>query len=321
MEQQPRRTLDPQSAAPRPRPARPRPRPRRPAQPLSGSYRDRRGLGGSRAFPDSPRCGPASGLRPSFVRVVRAVASGSPRPRPQPSASRRSVRHTLLSKKTGSILSLAVDGVVVAVAVGRGRELLEGRARRALPAHVVPARTAVHSLAVRRGAHVGLGRLRCLAHDAAPTHQAAQKRAQAVQSVHQVVALLGGEVASLVPDSTDPAFCITHACCLTPLRYLTRCSELQWFFVEAWPAWSLPQPSPPICDCLLRVERVSAKRQRCLGFPALAWRLARSPPYPALLRSSPHRSSAAWSSAHTSSVWTGGVCLGGLCGPLCQECP
>lgn len=156
------------------------------------------------------RCGPASGLWPGLVRVVRTDTSSFPSPRPPRSASRRSVHHTLLSKKAGSIPSLAIDGVVVAVAVGGGRELLEGCTHRAPPSHVVPTRPAVHGLAVRRGAHVGLGRLRCLAHYAAPTRQAAQERAPAVQSVHQVVALLRGGVAWLMPGGLSRKGCQDH---------------------------------------------------------------------------------------------------------------
>lgn len=163
-----------------------------------------------RAPSPAVRCGPASALWPGLVRVVRAGTSSVPSPRPPRSASRRSVHHTLLSKEAGSIPSLAVDGVVVAVAVGGGRELLEGCTHRAPPSHVVPTRPAVHGLTVRRGAHVGLGRLRCLAHYAAPTRQAAQERAPAVQGVHQVVALLGGEMGWLMPSRLSGKGCQDH---------------------------------------------------------------------------------------------------------------
>lgn len=181
----PRPTPAPHSTATRPRPAcgpaPPLPRPRPAAQhrlfPAAAGIRvDRTGLEPSFLL----RCPPASGLWPGFMRVVRAGTSGLPSPRSPPSASRRSVHHTLLNKKADGIPSFAVDGVVVAVAVGGGRKLLAGRAHRTPLSHVVPARPAVHRLAVQRGAHVGLGRLRCLAHYAAPTQQAAQERAPAV---------------------------------------------------------------------------------------------------------------------------------------------
>lgn len=88
--------------------------------------------------------------------------------------------------------SLGVGGVVVAVAVGGGRELLARGAGRAPAPHVVPARPAVHGRAVRRRAHVGGGRLGRLAHDAAAAQPAARERAAAVQDVGQAGALPGG---------------------------------------------------------------------------------------------------------------------------------
>lgn len=85
--------------------------------------------------------------------------------------------------------SLRVGGVVVAVAVGGGRELLARGAGRAPPTHVVPARLAVHGPAVRRRAQVGLRRLRRLAHHAALAQPAAQERAAAVQDGRQAAVL------------------------------------------------------------------------------------------------------------------------------------
>lgn len=89
--------------------------------------------------------------------------------------------------------SLRVGSVIVAVAVGGGRELLAGCADWAPLPHVIPARPAVHGPAVRRRAHVGLRPFGCLAHHAAPAKPAAQEGAAAVQDIHQAVALLGGE--------------------------------------------------------------------------------------------------------------------------------
>lgn len=196
MEQQPRPTLDGQSAAGPQAP----PRPRGPAPAAQRSLLPAAtGIGVSSAgLEPSPTLFAA--VRPRLCDPASCGSCGScgpwlpayPVPDPSEAPAAGACITLLLSKKADSIpSSLAIDGVVVAVAVGGGRELLAGRARRALPLHVVPARTAVHSLAVRRGAHVGLGRLRGLAHYAAPTYQAAQKRAQAVQSVHQVGALFG----------------------------------------------------------------------------------------------------------------------------------
>lgn len=67
----------------------------------------------------APTLHPASGLWPGFMRIVRASSSGSPSPRSLRSTSRRSVHHTLLSKKAGSIPLIAIHSIVIAVAVGR----------------------------------------------------------------------------------------------------------------------------------------------------------------------------------------------------------
>ena len=89
--------------------------------------------------------------------------------------------------------SLCIGSVIVAVAVGGGGELLAGCADRAPLPHIVPAGSAVHRLAVRRRAHVGLGRLGCLVHHALPAEPGAQERTAAVQDVRQAAALLAGK--------------------------------------------------------------------------------------------------------------------------------
>lgn len=144
------------------------------------------------APPRDPGAGPLPCSLAALPLTSAARVSGLP-VRPLGSAGVGSVRAFINRGGAGGqdAPSLRVGGVVVAIAVGGGRELLGRGASRAPPPHVVPARPAVHGRAVRRRAHVGLGRLGCLAHHAAPAQPAAQQRAAAVQDVRQAVALPG----------------------------------------------------------------------------------------------------------------------------------
>lgn len=70
------------------------------------------------------------------------------------------------------------------------------------------------------------------------------------------------------------------------------------------------KPAMAVDDGL--IHHICSKDSSVQGF--------RSPPHPALLRNTPHKSSATWSSARTSSVWRGGVPLRELHGSLHLEC-
>lgn len=194
------------------RPARSAPQRGSPAAARSGSrspVRPGRGSGPVAAIPPLVGCSALrrSGASPPDCPPGRArLPPQTPPPRrsgtgPERRGQQECTRHFI--KQEGArweseqdAPSLRVGNVIVAVAEGGGGELLAGRAGGAPLPHVVPARPAVHGFAVRSLAHVGLGRLRCLAHHAAPPQPGAQEWAAAVQNVRQAVALLGGEEGS-----------------------------------------------------------------------------------------------------------------------------